>query len=184
MKIVILSGSPRMKGNVRTAMRTIERGVNENLPDAQVEFFDVTKLRIGGCINCDRCLSNGGSCIQKDGFAPLIQKIVEADVLLLGTPVYWWGVSSQLKAVIDRFYCQGGADNYAPMRNKKLGLVAIGEDALDSAQYRLIREQFECISKYLDWEFVFYKTIRAHAAGELAAMPEKLAELEGLWSTL
>ncbi|MGL5723983.1 flavodoxin family protein [Cetobacterium sp.] len=61
---------------------------------SEVEFIDVTKFNVAGCIACDSCKRNGGKCFMKDNTNELVQKIVDADTLIFGSPVYWWGISA------------------------------------------------------------------------------------------
>ena len=100
MKIIGLNGSPRRQ-NSRTGQL-----VNKILDvaadsGAQVEYFDITKLKIKPCTACDKCHKTG-YCVQKDDFQLTFEKIIAADGLILGSPVYIYQVTAQLKNWIDR----------------------------------------------------------------------------------
>lgn len=88
--------------------------------------------------------------------------------MIFGTPVYWWGMSAQLKMVVDKFYSQ---DAQFQTMKKKVGVVAIGANELEDPQYRLIREQFSCIADYLGWELAFSLSYSAYEPGEICADP-------------
>ncbi|MEG1537728.1 MAG: flavodoxin family protein, partial [Clostridiales bacterium] len=103
MNILLLNGSPREKGNTKAALTMLEA----ILPaDAKVEMVNVPGLHLGGCKSCFACRKNGGTCVQPDGGAELLAKIAAADVVVFASPVYFMGISAQLKAVIDRFFSQ------------------------------------------------------------------------------
>jgi multimeric flavodoxin WrbA len=171
MNILILNGSPRKNGNTVHALNALKKGME---PAHQTEWVDVVPLNLKGCIACDGCKKNGGDCILPDGGAELIAKVAAADMILMGSPVYWWGISAQLKLALDKFYSRGGEFMRHP---KKLGIVSVGEAAVDEPQYRLISEQFHCIAEYLGWKLVIDEKISAAAIDDLANQPSKLAEL-------
>ncbi len=181
MKVLVLNGSPRMTGNTRAALQEFIAGVTANLPAVQVEMLDVTRHRVGGCVACDGCKRNGGNCVQPDESAALIQKVADADVIVFGTPVYWWGVSSQLKALLDKFYSK---DEVFHTQKKKIATVAVGAATLDDPEYTLIRDQFKCIADYLGWQRLFDAAVSAHAPGDFAGNSAKVAELRNLWRQL
>lgn len=161
MNIVILNGSPRENGNTKTVLERIQVNLLEN---HNVEMLDVCTMKLSGCCACDGCKQNGGHCVCMDDSDMLIQKVVMADAVIFGTPVYWWGMSSQLKMVVDKFYSQ---DSQFQTMKKKVGIVAIGANELADPQYRLINEQFSCIVKYLGWELAFSLAYSAYEPGEI-----------------
>ena len=101
MKIVVLKGSPRKNGNSNWLADQFIKGATE--AGHEVTEFDCAKHNIGGCLACNACGMNG-PCVQKDDFAPLRVELLAADAIVLATPIYYFGVSAQLKTVIDRFY--------------------------------------------------------------------------------
>ena len=100
MKILLLNGSPR-RGNTYTALEVLKRSF-ANIPNAEVSQIDTNKVEVASCIACEYCKKHG-KCFVKDDTNAVIDAIVSADVLIFATPVYWWGISSQLKAIIDKF---------------------------------------------------------------------------------
>ena len=181
MNILILNGSPRLKGNTRIALLEIENGIEKNISDKNIEFIDVTTKKLSGCMNCDACKRNAGNCITDDDSAQLVEKVFWADVIIFGTPVYWWGISSQLKMLIDKFYSKS---KQLAKQSKKIGVVSIGGAVLEDREYGLIKEQFDCICDYLKWEVVFYKPISAYEAGAVVYNDETIKELSELWKKL
>ncbi len=67
-------------------------------------------------------------------------------MIIFATPVYWWGMSAQLKLIIDKCYCMD-----LHLKNKKVGVLVVGADSVDSIQYELIHKQFQCMADYLSW---------------------------------
>ena len=93
MKVLLLNGSPR-KGNTLSALEIIKKGIEENLK-AETELLDVTKYSVAGCLACDYCSTHKGKCVNpKDDGQFLADKMEEADVIIFGSPVYWWGISA------------------------------------------------------------------------------------------
>lgn len=101
-KIVCLLGSPRRDGNSdRLAARFC---VSAEQRGASVESFALAELSYSGCKNLFRCKSDLEHCGQVDDLTPVLQAVAEAEVLVLASPVYFTGVSGQLKSAIDRFF--------------------------------------------------------------------------------
>lgn len=172
MNIFILNGSPRFHGNTRLALQKMQDILKEG---NTVELLDVCTMKLSGCLACDGCKQNGGHCVCPDESDSIIQKVVQADAIIFGTPVYWWGMSAQLKMVIDKFYAQ---DTQFKTMSKKIGIIIVGANELDNPQYRLIHEQFACIADYLNWDARFSLSFSAYEPGELMAQEGIAAQLK------
>lgn len=157
MKIVIINGSAR-KGNTLAAINAFIKGASEK---NEIEIIEPDKLNIAPCKGCGVCQCSKG-CVDKDDTNPTIDKIAAADMILFATPVYWWGMSAQLKLIIDKCYCRG-----LQLKNKKVGTIVVGGSPVDSIQYELIDKQFDCMAKYLSWDMLFKKSYYATARDEL-----------------
>ena len=94
-------------------------------------------------------------------------------MILFATPVYWWGMSAQLKLIIDKCYCRG-----LQLKNKKVGTIVVGGSPVGSIQYELIDKQFDCMAKYLSWDMLFKKSYYATARDELEKNKDSMNELE------
>ena len=99
-KVLILSGSPRKGGNSDLLCDEFMRGAAE--AGNETEKIRVAEKKIGYCTACYYCQTSGGVCAKKDDMAQLLQKIIDADVIVLASPVYFYSISAQLKTVIDR----------------------------------------------------------------------------------
>ena len=99
-KVLILSGSPRKNGNSDLLCNEFMRGALES--GNEVEKIRITEKKVSPCSACYYCRDHGGVCVHKDDMADILQKMVDADVLVLASPVYFYSINAQLKAVIDR----------------------------------------------------------------------------------
>lgn len=168
MKIMVLNGSPR-NGNTVTAVNAFAEGAKAK---HEVEIVDTYKLDIGPCMGCGACECYKG-CVADDDTNMIIDKLAAADMIVFASPVYWWGITAQMKLVIDKCYCRG-----TMLGGKKAGVIIVGGSPVDNEQYALIRGQFGCISGYLGWDIVFHKDYSATETDDLAKDAEALAELK------
>lgn len=99
-KVLILSGSPREEGNSDLLCDEFMRGAKAN--GHAVEKINIAQKNIGYCHACYYCRKNDGKCILKDDMESILEKIIAADVIVLSSPVYFYSINAQLKAVIDR----------------------------------------------------------------------------------
>lgn len=104
MKILTLMGSPRRKSNTAAVLSAFEQLADQT---HTIEHIDVVIHNIKGCIGCDNCQKDvqHPACIHKDDLNTLLEKVTAADVIVYAAPVYVWGFSAQMKALIDRHYC-------------------------------------------------------------------------------
>lgn len=170
MKIVILNGSPR-KGNVYAAINAFAAAAEKK---NDVEIIDTDSVNVSPCKGCGACQCYKG-CVAKDDSNMVVDKIVSADMIVFATPVYWWGMTAQLKTVIDKCYCKG-----AQLKGKKVGVIIVGGASVEDPQYELISTQFRSMAGYLSWELAFTKAYSATAKGELAADTAAMDELKAL----
>lgn len=99
-KVLILSGSPRRGGNSDTLCDSFLKGSADAGNDTEKIF--IRDLNIGYCIGCYHCTDHGGRCVFDDDMVEILDKMLEADVIVLSSPVYFYSIDAQLKTVIDR----------------------------------------------------------------------------------
>ena len=99
-KVLILSSSPRRGGNSDTLCDEFMRGATES--DHEVEKIFLRDKTIHYCTGCSTCSLYQKPCPQKDDAAEIIEKMVNADVIVMATPVYFYTMSAQMKTLIDR----------------------------------------------------------------------------------
>ncbi len=100
--VLIISSSPRKNGNSQILCEQFKKGAEEK--GHQVKLIRIMEQNIGFCRACDCCMKNGGTCVLKDDMAEILRMFQKADVLVLATPVYFYGISAQMKTFIDRTY--------------------------------------------------------------------------------
>lgn len=104
MKILAFNGSPRRKGNTATMLENAIAGASEK--GADVEYFDLYKMEFSGCISCFTCKrldkQRPVTCVVKDDLEPILEKVSEADAILIGTPVYFGVETAAARALIER----------------------------------------------------------------------------------
>ncbi|MGE5579109.1 MAG: flavodoxin family protein [Bacillota bacterium] len=103
MKILAFAGSPRRNGNTRILLNAfVEECASKGHELELIDLTNPARWDINPCLGCDRCVS--GRCIRNDSMQDLYPRIREADAIVLASPVYFYGLPAQVKAMIDR--CQ------------------------------------------------------------------------------
>lgn len=145
MNILVIESSPHKKGSSNLLAEHFIQGAVEAGHKAVV--FDAARANIRPCLGCDAC-GMSGACCQKDDMADLREKILKTDMLVFVTPLYYFGMSAQLKTVIDRFYSFNGA---LTGRNLKTALIVAAWDDRDWTM-REIKSHYETLCRYLHFQ--------------------------------
>ena len=138
-KVLILSGSPRNGGNSDLLCDEFMRGAVETGND--VEKIRVAEKKIGYCSACYYCGKSGGVCAKKDDMAEALQKMIDADVIVLSSPVYFYSIDAQMKAVIDRTLAR-----WREIKDKEFYYIVTCADPEREAQERTL----ECFRGFAD----------------------------------
>ncbi len=146
MKILVITGSPRKNGNSNTLADNFIKGAKEN--GHNVVRFDSAFKNVHTCVACNKCGMNG-DCVFNDDFNFIKENIVDSDMVVFATPMYYFGISAQLKAVIDRFYSINGKI-HTP---KKSALILTYADTSDK-EAEPIKKHYEVLLNYLGWQDV------------------------------
>lgn len=137
-KVLILSGSPRKNGNSDILCDEFARGALE--AGHEVEKIRIAEKNIGFCRACYACRGTG-VCAIKDDMAEILQKMIDSDVLVLASPVYFYSIDAQLKALIDRTVAR-----WLEVKNKEFYyIVTAADEELASAKTTLA-----CLRGYAD----------------------------------
>ena len=129
MNILILQGSPRANGN--TAWMADEFKKAAEAAGHCVTLVNVARKKIAGCLACEYCHGKGnGACVQKDDMQELQPLLEEAEALVLASPVYYFTMSAQIQAPIQRIYNMN-----KPPKLKKMALLlsSYSPDVYDGA---------------------------------------------------
>lgn len=105
MKIVVLTGSPHKNGTSNTLVNEFIKGAEEK--GHVIQRFDIPFLDVHPCIGCNHC-GMSGPCVFNDDMPKILDTILDADMIVFATPVYYFGFSAQIKSAIDRFYSRNG----------------------------------------------------------------------------
>ncbi len=119
-KVLILSGSPRRGGNSDILCDEFSRGAVE--AGHEVTKINVAEKKVAPCLACYAC-KDSGNCVHKDDMADILQKMIDADVLVLASPVYFYSIDAQLKALIDRTVAR-----WLEVKNKEFYYIATCAD--------------------------------------------------------
>ena len=111
--ILVIQGGGRVKGNTSQLIDNFVRGAEES--GHSVEVISLIKNEVKGCLGCNAC-RNGKPCVQKDSFNDIVPKIKAADCIVFASPLYFWTISSKIKAFIERFYCIAEKDDNTQLR--------------------------------------------------------------------
>lgn len=136
--VLILSGSPRKGGNSDLLCDEFLKGAQS--AGNNVEKIRISEKNIGYCRGCYAC-KNSGVCAVKDDMAEVLQKIIDADVLVLASPVYFYSIDAQLKAVIDRTVAR-----WLEVKNKEFYYIITAADAENAS----LETTLACFRGYAD----------------------------------
>lgn len=140
MKIVILLGSPNRNGSTHLLAECFRQGAQE--AGHTVEIIDVAHADIHPCTGCIHC-GYEGPCSQKDDVEGIRAKILDADMMVFATPLYYYGMSAQLKALVDRFCAFNSSIQGKRMKTALLTVAWNGDywtfDALEAHYKTLVR---------------------------------------------
>ena len=126
MRILVLNGSPRPEGNTKQMVDAFREGAES--AGHKMDVIDVCRKKIAGCLACEYCHTKGnGACVQKDDMQEVYSLLGEADMLVIASPIYYHGVSGQLKCALDRFY--SAAYPRKPKNLKKVAMFLSSGDA-------------------------------------------------------
>lgn len=145
MKILLISGSPHKAGTTSVLIKAFSRGAES--AGHEVYHFNAGEKEVHPCIACERCHSAVSACVFRDAFDEIRDMLIEADAVVFASPIYYYGLTAQLKAVIDRFY---GIDEQLRTAKKTALLLACGDNTMESAE--CAASPFYGMVDYLGWE--------------------------------
>lgn len=137
-KVLILSGSPRKNGNSDLLCNEFMKGALE--AGHEVEKIRIQEKDVQYCKACYAC-REAGICSIKDDMADILQKMIDCDVMVFASPVYFYSIDAQLKAVIDRSVAR-----WTEVKNKEFYYIVTAADDEESAAQTTIA----CFRGYAD----------------------------------
>ncbi len=143
MKIIILEGSPNKNGSSNLLADCFRQGAVE--VGHTVEIIDAAHTDLHPCIGCIRC-GYEGPCVQKDAMEQIRPKILDADMLVFVTPLYYYGISAQLKILIDRFCAFNSS---LQRKHMKSALLAVAWNS-DNWTFEALEAHYKTLVRYLN----------------------------------
>ena len=143
MQIIVLTGSPNRKGSTNLLADCFRQGAQE--AGHTVELIDTAHANIHPCTGCIRC-GYQGPCVQKDDVEDIRRKILQADMLVFATPLYYYGMSAQLKTMIDRFCAFNGSIQHKHMKS---ALLAVAWNS-DDWTFTVLEAHYKTLVRYLN----------------------------------
>jgi multimeric flavodoxin WrbA len=169
-KILIINGSPKKNGNTAILISSFTKGATSK--GAKVEVVDATTLKnkVNGCNSCRACQKQKSyGCVVDDDASSVIQKMIKADVIVFATPLYFYGPSAQLKAVIDRMFSLYHWDNKTDametaLKGKSFALIG---SAYEDIGLKELEAPFKLTAKYTGIPFKSLLVANAGESGEV-----------------
>jgi Multimeric flavodoxin WrbA len=149
-KILGLVGSPRKNGNTEILVSEVLEGARA--AGALTHMIRLADLNIQECDGCHACWITR-KCSKNDDMVEIYNKIIQSDILIFGSPIYWYAPTAIMKCFIDRFVYFNCEQNRKGIRGKK-GVIVIPFEEKDSENAQPVIFFFEKTLKYLEIEFI------------------------------
>jgi multimeric flavodoxin WrbA len=156
MKVVAISGSPRKKGNTAKVLALLEELFGDK---HELDIIEMASHQVHGCLGCYACMKNNREpgCAQQDDAIPIFERMMQSDLTIYASPLYWWGFSSHIKALIDRHLCMikgDGTQNFKSLLDgKKVALLVTCDGPIEN-NADFIQGEFERVSEYCKCQLV------------------------------
>lgn len=144
MKIIVLMGSPNKNGSTAILVDSFVQGANE--AGHNCEVIDICRANIHPCTGCVRC-GYEGPCVQKDDVEAIRSKLLSADMVVFATPLYYYGMTAQLKTVVDRF-CAYNSSLHS--RHLKSALLTVAWNA-DDWTFDALTAHYKTLVRYINF---------------------------------
>lgn len=171
-KLLVLVGSPRRNGNSAAMAAAVKRGAEEKGTQVALHFVD--DFISSFLHDCRSCRLPSGECSIQDHYETLLmEEFIPADGVVFCSPIYWYGLSAQMKAFFDRLFCYYAAsykDSAVVMEgvsNKRIGLTLASEETYPGAALGIIHQVQE-YARYTHSEFVGVVRGVGNSRGEVA----------------
>lgn len=177
MRVLGISGSPRKNGNTDYAIRLVLRRLRELVPGLETEFLRVADYQIEHCRGCRYCMTAVECTIKDDDVDMIVDRMHRADLIILGSPVYWYGPPGVIKDFIDRTH--GFYPDEGRFRGRRVALISVAAQSGYPSHERIMSWL-----RHYGAEYVAKVRLRAREIGELEGRPKEREKLEGFSRTL
>lgn len=169
-KILVVSGSPKKDGNTATLIEWFSEGACSKGAKVEVVRAAFLKYKSNGCTSCRACQKiKEYKCVISDDATPVLVKMIEANVIVMATPLYFFGPSAQLKLIFDRMFSLYKWDNEkdtmeTPLKGKTLVLIA---SAFEDKGLDALEKPFALTAEYTGMKFESLLVPNAGVSGEI-----------------
>jgi multimeric flavodoxin WrbA len=167
VKVLGLVGSPRKNGNTDLLVSRILDGAGSS--NHLIEKVYLYELDISPCVDCRACKKGSFDCAIDDDMQLLYSKLESADVIVFGTPLYWYGPTGKMKLLVDRLRPFVASKK---LKGKKAMLVVPSEEGACACD--CLVEMFELSFKYLEVDLVDQILVSAYEKADVKKQPETL----------
>jgi multimeric flavodoxin WrbA len=176
----VILGSPRKNGNSERLAEALVRGA----ADYKAVTLRMNGLKVGGCLDCRRCWSNGAHCFLNDDMKEVYAALDDAEVIVFATPLYFYSWSTQIKPVWDRLIPYFNEKSAISMKGRKVVLLATAGDT-DEACFDGLKKSFEQASGFCGFQIAGTLCVPdVYPVGAIDATPEALKKAEELGKSL
>lgn len=125
MKVVAFNGSPQKKGNTAALIECVFKELEKE--GIETELVQLSDKKLRGCIACFKCVENMDKrcAVKNDGLNECIEKMIDADGIILGSPTYFSNITAEMKALIDRAGVVSSANGFILKKKVGAGVVAV-----------------------------------------------------------
>lgn len=148
-KIIILNGSPRPNGNTKALIQKFTEGAESK--GHTVKCFDLQTMNIHGCRGCFGGGKDKSSpCVQKDDMLKIYPEYMAAEIVVLASPMYYWGFSGQLKCAFDRLFAVAEC-NPSYENPKKDCILLMASEGDSKSNFEPVENYYMSLLKNLEW---------------------------------
>ena len=147
--VLVITGSPRMNGNSDLMADAFVKGAQSK--GHLVTKFNAANRVINGCKACNTCWSKGHACTFYDGFTELESLLEKANIIVFVSPLYWFGMSSQIKAAIDRMYAYDRENRKTSLKIQE-GLLLVCGACEGMEIFGGVIASYKGILNYMKWQ--------------------------------
>lgn len=145
-KIVIFNGSPRADGNTAQLIRAFKEGAR--LAGHSSVCFELARMDIHPCLGCEKGgRDKNAPCVQRDDMDKIYPAYIEADVIVLASPMYYWNFSAQLKCGLDRLYAVTELAGH--LEKESILLMAAG--GRSEKNFAPMRQMYQALAANMNW---------------------------------
>jgi len=173
-KILVINASPVKNGNTAILVNWFCEGARESGAKVEIVNAAFLKYKSNGCISCRKCQKiKEYRCVINDEASPVLGKMAEVDVIVMATPLYFYGPSAQLKLIMDRMFSLYKWDNKAdtmetPLKGKTFVLIA---SAFEDVGLDSLEKPFAITADYSSMKFESLLVVDAGESGEVKNIP-------------